>query len=212
MKALSVFLLALLPLTDASAAEGDAAVPTGDGAWLDLTHEFSRETIFWPTSDPFVLETVFSGRTEKGFFYVAKKFSMSEHGGTHLDAPIHFAEGRQHADELPLDRLIGPAVCIDVSAPCLADRDYQIATSDLEAWEREHGRIPDDAIVLLHTGFARFWPDRKKYLGTDTRGPAGVAELSFPGLSPAAADGESARSGWTRRASISANPKNSRRT
>ena len=165
-----------------------AALPSGNGRWVDLTHAFSAETIYWPTSDPFVLETVFAGRTEQGFFYVAKKFSASEHGGTHLDAPIHFAEGRQHADELPLDRLIGPAVCIDVSTACLANRDYQITAADLQAWEGTHGRIADDAIVLLHTGYARFWPDRKRYLGTDLRGPAGVAQLSFPGLSPAAAD------------------------
>lgn len=163
-------------------------LPAGGGEWIDLTHEFSKETIYWPTSDPFVLETVFAGRTEKGFFYVAKKFSASEHGGTHLDAPIHFAEGRQHADELPLDRLIGPAVCIDVSAACLANRDHQVGTGDLEAWEKAHGVIPNGAIVLLHTGYGRFWPDRKQYLGTDKRGPAGVAELSFPGLAPAAAE------------------------
>ena len=133
-----------------------AGVPSGSGAWVDLTHAFSADTIYWPTSDPFVLETVFSGRTPQGFFYVAKKFSASEHGGTHLDAPIHFAEGRRHADELPLDRLIGPAVCIDVSAACLANRDYQISAADLQGWERIHGKIPDDSIVLFHTGYARF--------------------------------------------------------
>ena len=165
-----------------------AALPAGNGTWVDLTHAFSSETIYWPTSDPFVLETVFAGRTEQGFFYVAKKFSASEHGGTHLDAPIHFAEGRQHADELSLERLIGPAVCIDVSVTCLANRDYQITAADLQAWERTHGRIADDTIILLHTGYARFWPDRKRYLGTDLRGPEGVAQLSFPGLAPAAAE------------------------
>jgi len=165
-----------------------AAVPSVDGAWIDLTHAFSADTIYWPTADPFVLTTEFSGRTPQGFFYVAKKFSASEHGGTHLDAPIHFGEGRQSADELPLDRLIGPAVCIDVSAPCLANPDYEISVTDLQGWERIHGKIPDDSIVLLHTGYARFWPDRKKYLGTELRGPEGVAQLSFPGLAPAAAE------------------------
>ena len=183
MKTLLRFLLPVLALVPVR-----AALPGGNGTWVDLTHAFSADTIYWPTSDPFVLETVFAGRTEQGFFYVAKKFSASEHGGTHLDAPIHFAEGRQHADELPLERLIGPALCIDVSAPCLANRDYQITAADLQAWERAHGRIADDAIVLLRTGYSQFWPDRKRYLGTDRRGPEGVAELSFPGLAPAAAE------------------------
>jgi len=184
MKALFLGLFAFAPLVAGAASPP----PAGAGAWIDLTHAFSAETIYWPTSDPFVQETVFAGRTEKGFFYTARKFSASEHGGTHLDAPIHFAEGRQHADELPLDRLIGPAVCVDVSGPCLANRDYQIAVGDLEAWEKKHGAIPDGAIVLLHTGYGRFWPNRKDYLGTDLRGPAGVAALSFPGLAPAAAE------------------------
>ena len=165
-----------------------AAVPVADGTWIDLTHAFSADTIYWPTADPFVHTTEFAGRTPQGFFYVAKKFSASEHGGTHLDAPIHFGEGRQSADELPLDRLIGPAVCIDVSTPCLANRDYEISVADLEDWERIYGRIPDDSIVLLHTGYARFWPDRKRYLGTELRGLEGVAELSFPGLASAAAE------------------------
>jgi len=162
--------------------------PSGDGAWIDLTHEFSSDTIYWPTSDPFVLVTTFAGRTEKGFYYMSKNFSASEHGGTHLDAPVHFAEGRQHADELPLDRLIGPAVCVDVSAACLANRDYEITAADLQAWEQANGPIPDGAILLLHTGYARFWPDKKQYLGTDQLGPAGVAALGFPGLAPAAAE------------------------
>lgn len=177
-------LLLLAPL----ALHAAAPLPTGAGTWVDLTHEFSAQTVYWPTSDPFVLETVFSGRTEKGFFYVAKKFSASEHGGTHLDAPIHFAEGHQTADELPLDRLIGPAVCVDVSRACAANRDYQVSVADLEAWEEVNGRIPDDTMLLLRTGFARHWPDLKKYLGTEKKGPAGVAELSFPGLAPAAAE------------------------
>ena len=186
---MKTFLLSALAFTlAASPALRAAPLPAGDGAWIDLTHEFSKDTIYWPTSDPFVLETVFAGRTEKGFFYTAKKFSASEHGGTHLDAPIHFAEGHQHADELPLDRLIGPAVCVDVSKACLANRDYQIAVADLEAWDSAHGRIPDDTILLLHTGYARFWPNKKTYLGTELLGPAGVAQLSFPGLAPAAAE------------------------
>ncbi|MES2693882.1 MAG: cyclase family protein [Verrucomicrobiota bacterium] len=181
-------LLGFFVLARTLPAQLPAQLPTsGAGAWVDLTHAFSKDTLYWPTADKFVLETVFAGRTEKGFFYTAKKFSASEHGGTHLDAPIHFAEGRQHADELSLDKLIGPAVCIDVSKACLANRDHQISVADIETWEKTHGAIPANTIILLHTGFGRHWPDAKKYLGTDVRGPAGVALLSFPGLAPATA-------------------------
>jgi kynurenine formamidase len=158
---------------------------TGD--WIDLSHDFSAETIYWPTAEPFKLATVAAGINDKGYYYSAYQFSAAEHGGTHIDAPIHFAEGRESVDQIPLNRLIGPAIKIDVSAKASADRDYQISSADFEGWEKQHGRIPDDSIVLLQTGWSEYWPDRLKYLGTDKRGDAAVAELHFPGLAPEAA-------------------------
>ncbi len=157
------------------------------GRLIDLTHDFSSDTVYWPTSDPFRLEKVFSGVTDKGFFYSAYQFCTAEHGGTHIDAPVHFAEGRNTVDQIPLEKLIGPAVVIDVSSKALENRDYQIIIEDLTAWESEHGDIPDNAIVLLYTGYSRYWPDRIKYMGTDKRGSEAVKELHFPGLHPEAA-------------------------
>ena len=157
------------------------------GRWIDLSHDFSSETVYWPTATPFAMDTVFAGPTEKGYYYSAYSFCAAEHGGTHIDAPIHFAEGRQTVDEIPLSRLIGTAVKIDVSAKVNADRDYLITVEDLEAWESQHGRIAENSIVLLYTGFSKYWPDRAQYLGTEKRGPEGVAELHFPGLGPEAA-------------------------
>jgi kynurenine formamidase len=74
-----------------------------------------------------------------------------------------------------------------VTEQCARDRDYRVAISDFERWEATHGRIPNGSIVLLDTGFARFWPERKQYLGTDLRGQEGVRALHFPGLHPEAA-------------------------
>jgi kynurenine formamidase len=158
------------------------------GQWIDLSHDFSSETIYWPTSEPFKLDTVSAGMTEKGYYYSAYKFCAAEHGGTHIDAPIHFAEGRKTVDEIPLTQLIAMGVKIDVSQKAIANRDYQISIEDLTAWESRSGKIPDGSIVLLHTGFGQYWPDRVKYLGTDKLGPEGVAELHFPGLAPEAAE------------------------
>src|SRR5215213_6024059 len=79
-----------------------------DGSWIDLSHDFSAQTIYWPTAKPFELEVVSAQRTPGGYYYAANNFSAAEHGGTHLDAPIHFAEGRWTTDQIPLDRLIGP--------------------------------------------------------------------------------------------------------
>ena len=158
------------------------------GRWIDLSYDLSSETIYRPTSEPFVLDTVSAGVTKKGYYYSAYRFCAAEHGGTHIDAPIHFAEGRKTVDEIPLTQLIAPAIKIDVTNKVTANRDYQISIEDFSAWESQHGRIPDKSIVLLQTGYGQYWPDRAKYLGTEKRGPEGVAELHFPGLHPEAAE------------------------
>jgi kynurenine formamidase len=160
----------------------------GTGKWIDLTHELSAEAVFWPTAAPFSMTTDFEGLTDKGFYYSAYSFTTAEHGGTHIDAPVHFAQGANHVDEIPLEQLIGDAVVVDVSQAVRADRDHRISVADIEGWEAQHGVIPDASIVLFRTGFGQYWPDLKKYLGTALRGEAGAAALSFPGLDAAAAE------------------------
>ena len=154
---------------------------------IDLTHEFSEETVYWVTAREFDLDTVFMGDTEKGYYYSAYDFTTAEHGGTHLDAPIHFAKGRQSMEQIPLENLIGSAIKIDVSERAFKDKDYQISVDDLLAWEKQHNKIPDGSIVLLQTGYSRYYPDKEKYLGTRERGEEAVKLLHFPGLSPDAA-------------------------
>jgi kynurenine formamidase len=163
----------------------DPAAPALDFAAIqvvDLSHEFGSDTIYWPTATPFALETVFAGVTELGFFYTANRFSAAEHGGTHLDAPIHFGEGRHRVHEIPIERLIGAAVVVDVVEACRRDAGYAIAVGDLAGWETEHGPFPEDAIVLFKTGFSLRWPDRARYLGTAALGEDAVPHLRFPGL------------------------------
>ncbi len=157
------------------------------GEWIDLTHPFGEDTIYWVTAEPFKRTTVAEGRTEGGFYYSAYNFSGAEHGGTHLDAPVHFAEGRKTAGAIDIQNLVGEAVKIDVSAKAQADRDYQIAADDIKAWETTNGKIPEWAIIMFQTGFASRWPDKKSYLGTDQKGADAVKDLHFPGLHPDAA-------------------------
>ena len=154
------------------------------GNWIDLTHNFDENTIFWPTAESFHLDTVFAGMTEKGYYYEAFQFCLAEHGGTHLDAPVHFSEGKWSVDEIPVDRGIGEAAIIDVSEKALKDPDYQISVEDVTDWEQKHGALPTDAIVLFRTGYGQFWPDKKAYMGTAERGQEAVAKLHFPGIHP----------------------------
>jgi kynurenine formamidase len=157
------------------------------GRVIDLSHAFDANTVYWPTAEPFKLETDFEGVTDKGYFYSAYRYSAAEHGGTHIDAPVHFAKGHWTVDAIPLDQLMGDGIVIDVTAQCAKDRDYLVSVADFENWERQNGRIKPGTIVFLRTGFAKYYPDRKQYLGTDERGADAVPKLHFPGLDPAAA-------------------------
>ncbi len=153
---------------------------------VDLSHPYSATTLYWPTSPSgFQLSPIQVGPTPAGFFYSAYTFSTPEHGGTHLDAPVHFAEGARSVDQVPLTQLIAPAVVIDVSAQAAADPDYRLTEADLTAFETAHGRIAAGSIVLLRTGWSAYMGDRKKYFGDDTPGDA--SKLHFPGYGVEAA-------------------------
>lgn len=153
---------------------------------IDLTYAFDDQTIYWPNAMPFKWERESWGKSAGGFWYTAARYSASEHGGTHLDSPIHFSEGKSTTDQIALSKLIGPAVVVDISAQCASSPDYQMTRDDITRWESSHGRIPDGAILLVRSGWGKFWPDRKRYLGNDV--PGDTANLHFPGISREAAE------------------------
>ena len=157
------------------------------GTIIDLSYSFDSETVYWPTAETFKLETDFEGVTDKGYYYSAYRYTAAEHGGTHIDAPVHFAKGRNSVDQIPLEQLMGTAIIIDVTQQCAGNPDYLVSVDDFQKWEKQNGKIEKGTIVLLRTGYGRYYPDRKKYLGTDERGAAAVAKLHFPGLDPKAA-------------------------
>jgi kynurenine formamidase len=183
----TLLLIAFLVACQPTTTPPDAAFALPDGTVVDLSHPYDEDTIYWPTADGFEITADFEGFTDKGYYYTANTFCSAEHGGTHIDAPIHFAEGQRSVDEIPLEQLMGAAVVIDVSDRCEGSPDYQISVSDIERWEQAHGELPDGVIVLLRTGHEEYWPDRIRYMGTDERGPDAVANLHFPGIHPDAA-------------------------
>ena len=178
---LLLFILITVPVM----AQRTAALPAG--RVIDLSYPFDQNTVYWPTAESFKLDTDFEGITDKGYFYSAYRYSAAEHGGTHLDAPVHFAKGHNTVDQIPLEQLMGNGIVIDVTNQCAANRDYLVSVVDFQNWERRNGRIAPGTIVFLRTGFGKYYPDRKMYLGTDERGAQAVAKLHFPGLDPAAA-------------------------
>lgn len=152
---------------------------------LDMTYRYDENTIYWPTAKPFQLTKGNWGFTEQGYYYAANEYSAAEHGGTHVDAPIHFAENGRTIDQISLEEWIGPTVKIDVVKQCEQNRDYLLQVDDILNWEKAYRRIPDGAWVIMHTGIdTKYYPDKEQVLGTGKTGMEAIPELSFPGFSP----------------------------
>ncbi|MCX6315955.1 MAG: cyclase family protein [Bacteroidetes bacterium] len=162
---------------------------SGEINWIDLTYAYDSTTLYWPNNTkPFVHTTEAEGITAGGYYYSSYSICTPEHGGTHLDAPIHFAAGKYTVDQIPLSSLTGNAVVIDVSAKALPNRDYRVSKDDILQWEKENGAIGEQTIVLFRTGYGQYYPNREKYFGSAKTGPEALPELHFPGIDPAAAD------------------------
>jgi kynurenine formamidase len=184
---LTLLLGALAFANAQSPAKGSSKPPAIDTSKVvDLTYNFDENTIYWPTAKSFEWHKESWGISPGGYWYSAARYAASEHGGTHIDSPVHFGQGKATVDEIPISRLIGPAVVIDISAACEKDADYRLSLADIESWEKQYGQIPDGAVVLVHSGWGKFWPDKKRYLGSDA--PGDTAHLHFPGFSREAAE------------------------
>ena len=191
------FLAAMLIVTSACSGPtprpqppaGPTAFPTGE--LVDLSHTYDATTIFWPTADPFTLEKVADGDHAGRVSTTRRTISRTaEHGGTHLDAPVHFAARQTRPSiTIPLDQLIGPAVVVDVTRQVRRERRLsgeRRATS--KPWERTHGPIPAGSILLIRTGFSKRWPDAAAVPRHGrARRERPCAKLHFPGLHPDAA-------------------------
>lgn len=187
MKNLTLVSILLLSGMICSASRSQDAPDPAPDVMIDLSHSFDSTTIHWPTVQGFKLHETVKGWQEPGYYYEANSFEMAEHTGTHMDAPIHFAEGKWSAHEIPLENLVGPGVVVDVSDQVAENRDYQISVADLKLWEAEHGRLPNGAMVLFRTGFGEYWPDPVKYMDTDLLGLEALPHLDFPGIGADAA-------------------------
>jgi kynurenine formamidase len=107
-----------------------------------------------------------------GWYWNAVRFG--EHTGTHFDAPIHWITGRDlpanATDTIPPSRFVGPACVIDVITDVEKNADFLLGVERFEAWERQHGRVPRGAWVLLRTGWSRR-RDKASFINADATGP-----------------------------------------
>src|SRR4051812_36568567 len=106
-----------------------------------------------------------------------------EHAGTHIDAPIHYAESGAAVEAISAEQLVVPPAVVDVSAPAGRNADYALSRGDLTEWEERHGPLPDGCCVAMHSGWARYASNAARYTGKDAPGA-----FHFPGIDPAAAE------------------------
>ncbi len=148
---------------------------------LDLTYPFDQDTVYWPNNTAFQWEKTSWGLNAHGNWYASGVFSASEHGGTHLDAPIHFARSGWSVDEIPPHLFTAEAIVLDIRPQVRMNKDYTLQVEDILKWEEQHDTIPSQALVFLLTGWGQYWPDPKRYLGSPT--PHDPTSLHFPGFS-----------------------------
>ncbi len=175
----AVVAAAALARTGEKNGAGVSAVPAAGAAFsriVDIGHALGPDNPAWPGDEkPF--EATSNATYEKDGYFT-RKFTSLEHFGTHLDAPAHFVKGGWTVDQIPVGRLYGPAVVLDVRAESGRDADYRLAPEKITQWEARNGPIPRGAIVVMCTDWAARWPDTERYRNMD---PKGV--MHFPGYS-----------------------------
>ncbi|XP_070206379.1 isatin hydrolase-like [Littorina saxatilis] len=147
---------------------------------VDLSHTLGPDTLFWPGFPGFNLTHLVKGNTSGGFWLEANWISTSEHGGTHLDAPAHFAQGGEHLQDLSVDKFFGPGIVVNASGQAAVNPDFQLGVTDLENWEDQNGRISPQSVVLVNFGWSPRYPDRYRYFNTLT--PDDPGTFHFPGI------------------------------
>ena len=189
MKSFPFFVIIFHIIGCTNSGNNDVTKLLSEGRWIDLSYSFSDSTLYWPNNPTgFQLDIQSNGITPAGFFYSSNAFCTPEHGGTHLDAPVHFAQGKETVDQIPLENLTGHVVVIDVSDRALKNRDYLVSIKDVQDWEKKNDTITPRTIVLFRTGYGEYYPDPNKYFGTSIKGAEAIPLLHFPGIDPAVAE------------------------
>ncbi len=147
---------------------------------VGLSHVQSAQFPIWPGFPPIEVTKVLD-HDKDGFF--ANRWTIFEHHGTHVDAPLHFAKGTWSADEIPETALVAPAVVIHIHERAQRDPDTAVTVDDLKAWEQKHGRIPAGAAVFMHSGWEARANDQAAFRNADAQNV-----LHFPGFSKGAAE------------------------
>ncbi len=147
---------------------------------LDLTHVLGTQFPLFPGAAPFRIQPAVSHDKDG---YYGSILTYWEHSGTHMDAPVHFAPNGLFVDQLPVENLVVPAVVINITDKVRRDPDAVVTPDDIRAWERRYGRIPDNAAVLMASGWGARAGSVEAFRNTDSSGV-----MHFPGFGKEAID------------------------
>ena len=139
---------------------------------IDLTHPLTPEIPTWSGSCGFCLEI----KKDYDRQFRVHQMKMHAGAGTHMDAPSHRFQGGASIADIPLEQLIVPLCILDVRDRM--EPDYAISVDDLEKYEREFGSVPENALVIGHTGWNQFWSNPTAYRNVDSQG-----QMHFPAFS-----------------------------
>ncbi|XP_076086797.1 isatin hydrolase-like isoform X2 [Mytilus galloprovincialis] len=145
---------------------------------VDLTHDHSNTTINWPGNPEYNFTILARGKTAGGNWLEMNYVGTAEHAGTHLDSPSHFYKNRNRTHNIPLEKLIGPGVIINVKNKAATNVDYQVSIDDLKQWESMYDQIPENAIVIMNSGWHERYPNASLVFNTDS--PTDSSTFHFP--------------------------------
>ncbi|HET6469421.1 MAG TPA: cyclase family protein [Geminicoccaceae bacterium] len=155
-----------------------AATPRSFSGVVDLTHVLTPDFPTFFGEPQLQIEPVFTWEQHR---FNMNRWTLVEHTGTHMDAPIHFSEDGPGPAEIAVDRLVVPLAVIDIAARAESDPDAQLTPDDIRAFEAEHGPLPAGCCVALHSGWGRFVREPR------FRNADGDGKLHFPGFHAEAA-------------------------
>ncbi|KAL7641077.1 UNVERIFIED_CONTAM: hypothetical protein RMT77_008214 [Armadillidium vulgare] len=152
---------------------------------VELDFELGPEVPFYPRPNfkPFIIEKIKEGYEVNGNWVATQKIIADENTGTHLNAPIRFYEHGRDLDEIPIDKLFGPGVVIDITEKVKSNSTYQMTAEDVHDWVAKYGIFPNNSIILIHTGWSSRWPHQLEYFGTaDESSPSAYPRASLESI------------------------------
>ncbi|GAA3426281.1 cyclase family protein [Streptosporangium sandarakinum] len=145
---------------------------------IDLTAPLSSETPILRLPEPFADTVPFTLREisrydDRGPAWYWNDFTTGEHVGTHFDAPVHWVTGKDGEDvsQVPPERLVAPAVVLDLVGEAAGDPDFLLEIGHVEAWQKANGPLPDGGWLLYRTGWDARSHDQEGFLNADETGP-----------------------------------------